>query len=727
MNRYRNVILLVVIGIVPVIAALVVVYFFLDFDEQPEPAPPDDVVAEAPEEVETHPVVAATRALPVGTLLGDEDLSEIELEVPSVRLGHIRADERPGAEGLRGHVVRVAVAAGEPLTRSALIAPGQRGFLAAVLEPGTRAVTIELEEEVRQAALIDPGDRVDVILTAAVARTDDVVTRIILEDVRVVAIDRVTPGEAATGEDGAPIERGEIMTATLEVLPAQAAQLALGKNNGRLSLAVRSLAAPAAAQDSVVTVGLRDLLTPPEDPPTRVVFAATRRLPAGTLLGDGDLRELELERSAVRPGHILADEPSGTAALRGHVVRKTLSAGAALTREAVIGPRQAGFLAAVLKPGRRAVTVRLEAAEGRHAGLISPDDRVDVILTASLESGEGAGNALTRTIIEDLRVVAVDRGGDAPGDAGTAASEATIVATLEALPMQAAQLAHGNREGRLTAVIRSPVGAAQDSVATVGMRDLLTPPEDPPTRMVFAAARRLPAGTLLGDGDLRELELERSALRPGHILADEPSAAAALHGHVVRKTLSAGAPFTREAVIGPRQAGFLAAVLRPGRRAVTVRLEAAEGRHAGLIGPGDRVDVILTASLAPGEGAGNVLTRTIIEDVRVVAVDRGGDASGDAGEVASETTIVATLEALPTQATQLTHANREGRLTAVVRSPGGSSGARATVGLRELLFAAPEEVTKERGAKAAETSPTRTTVRVIRGDQLTEEGFSYRR
>ena len=151
-------------------------------------------------------------------------------------------------------------------------------------------------------------------------------------------------------------------------------------------------------------------------------------------------------------------------------------------------------------------------------------------------------------------------------------------------------------------------------------------------------------------------------------------------------------------MIGPRQAGFLAAVLRPGRRAVTVRLEAAEGRHAGLIGPGDRVDVILTASLAPGEGAGNVLTRTIIEDVRVVAVDRGGDASGDAGEVASETTIVATLEALPTQATQLTHANREGRLTAVVRSPGGSSGARATVGLRELLFAATRGGDEKSGA-----------------------------
>ena len=474
MNLYRNVILLVAIGIVPVVAALVVAYFFLDADEQPGPPPPE-AVAEAPAEVEIHVVVASARTLPVGTLLVDEDLSEIELEAPSVRPGHIRADEPPGAAGLRGHVVRAALAAGEPLTRSALIAPGQRGFLAAVLEPGTRAVTVELEEEVRRAALIDPGDRVDVILTATVARSDDVLTRIILEDVRVVAIDRLTGAEAAIGEDDAPSERDEIRTATLEVLPAQAARLALGKHNGRLSLAVRSLAAPAAARGTVATVGLSDLLTPPEEPPTRLVFAATRRLPAGTLLSDGDLGEIELERSAVRLGHILADEPPATVALLGHVVRKTLSAGAPFTREAVLGPREAGFLAAVLRPGRRAVTVRLEAAEGRHAGLISPGDRVDVILTANLTSDEGSEGALTRTIIEDLRVVAVDRGGDAPGDGEAAAGGTTIMTTLEARPTQAAQLTHGNREGRLTAVVRSASGAAHGARTTVGVRELLLP------------------------------------------------------------------------------------------------------------------------------------------------------------------------------------------------------------------------------------------------------------
>ena len=153
-------------------------------------------------------------------------------------------DGPKAVDALRGHAVREPVAAGAPLVRSAVVGPGQRGFLAAVLKPGTRAVTIRLGKGARHAGLIDPGDRVDVILTAKLrleGRVQTVFARTILEDVRVVAVDRQVGASTETPEGGKRVKRTEILTATLEVSPAQADRLALGEHEGELSLAVRSL------------------------------------------------------------------------------------------------------------------------------------------------------------------------------------------------------------------------------------------------------------------------------------------------------------------------------------------------------------------------------------------------------------------------------------------------------------------------------------------------------
>ena len=380
--------------------------------------------------------------------------------------------------------MRKALAAGTPLTRSAVVGPGQRGFLAAVLKPGTRAVTVQLESETRQAALIDPGDRVDVILTAGLRSADgpeNVLTRTILEDVRVVAVDSLVGTATGTQEAEEPAQRGDVATATLEVLPAQAARLALGKHEGRLSLAVRSLVADSGARERGAAVNLRELLIPvPESPRTHRIFAAARPLPIGTLLDDEDLSELELERDAIRSGHILADEPLAADGLRGYAVRKAVAAGTPLLRSAVVGPGQRGFLAAVLKPGARAVSVQLES-ETRHAALIGPGDRVDVVLTAALKSVDGAENVLTRTVLEDVRVVAIDslvgtatgmQEAEEPEQGGDVAT-----ATLEVLPAQAARLALGKHEGQLSLAVRSPADGftTRGRGATVGLRELLTP------------------------------------------------------------------------------------------------------------------------------------------------------------------------------------------------------------------------------------------------------------
>ena len=274
MQRYRTVIMLALLSAIPLISAVFAVRLFLSEDRQETPSPEMAQEQEAPPPVEPPEmlkVLSAARPLPVGTLLGDGDLGETELASNEVGTEHFVTGD---ATELRGYVVREAVPANATITRPAVIGPGQAGFLAAVLEPGTRAVTIELEPVAKQAGLIDPGDRVDVILTAEIDSAEWVqgaLTRTIVEDARVVAVDS-NLGQA--GEDG--LVKPELLTgaspglltATLEVRPFQAEQLVLGKREGSLSLAVRSLAAGAVGRrPSSDPVDLLGVLSPPPPPP----------------------------------------------------------------------------------------------------------------------------------------------------------------------------------------------------------------------------------------------------------------------------------------------------------------------------------------------------------------------------------------------------------------------------------------------------------------------------
>ena len=272
MQRYRTVILLVLLGLLPLIAAVFVARLFL-FSEPVPPVQAEVAPAEpAPEPVEvvdTTRVLVAARHLPLGTLLGEEDLNVREAKISAVRSHHVEVRKQIGPTALFGHAMRREVGAGEWLTWSAVVGPGQRGFLAAALRPGMRAVTIQLGKGARHAGLIDPGDRVDVLLTALVAAAPDaspqrVFSRTIIENVRVVAVDRRIEMSVPQGDTtGETVERTEIVTATLEVSPDQANRLVLGEREGSLSLAVRSLAATAAPHGGGAPIGLNEIMALP--------------------------------------------------------------------------------------------------------------------------------------------------------------------------------------------------------------------------------------------------------------------------------------------------------------------------------------------------------------------------------------------------------------------------------------------------------------------------------
>lgn len=151
---------------------------------------------------------------------------------------------------IMGAVVRQPIKAGEPIMKGALVKPHDRGFLAAVLEPGRRAVAVPITNVTGIAGFVFPGDHVDLILTHAIQLgSDDNVRQrrasvTIVKDVRVLALDQETDkaAPAAAPAGNAKKEAKLAKVVTVEVSPKQAEIVTLSLQIGTLSLSLRSLA-----------------------------------------------------------------------------------------------------------------------------------------------------------------------------------------------------------------------------------------------------------------------------------------------------------------------------------------------------------------------------------------------------------------------------------------------------------------------------------------------------
>jgi pilus assembly protein CpaB len=142
-----------------------------------------------------------------------------------------------------GAVVRKRIAAGEPIIDGAVVKPGERGFLAAVLEPGMRAVSVPINPTSANSGLIFPGDRVDLILTQSLVESESEggvrrVSETVLNDIRIIAMGTDTSDDPREGR-----ANEKAKTATFEVTPRQAEEVALLTELGKISLSLRSLAA----------------------------------------------------------------------------------------------------------------------------------------------------------------------------------------------------------------------------------------------------------------------------------------------------------------------------------------------------------------------------------------------------------------------------------------------------------------------------------------------------
>ncbi len=191
----------------------------------------------------------------------------------------------------------------------------------------------------------------------------------------------------------------------------------------------------------------------------------------------------------------------------------------------------------------------------------------------------------------------------------------------------------------------------------------------PPAKVqVLVAAHPLRAGSLLKYDDIQPHEMLASAVPAGARL-DTPQGRAELVGSMVRRSLQPPEALLPADLLRPGDHGFLAAVLRPGMRATTVGVDAVSGT-AGLIWPGDHVDVILTEVTDDQSlpAARRASAETVLGDVRVIAIDQQL-MQGAAGSPADQTTArTVTLEVTDTQAERVALAARLGHLSLIVRA-----------------------------------------------------------
>src|SRR5215813_1447790 len=204
------------------------------------------------QEAPAKKVLVAKGNLPAGTFIKEEDVSWQKWPVDGVNDSYLLKDA-VDVNTIVGAVVRKGIVAGEPITEAQIARPGDRGFLAAVLTPGMRAISIDVNEPSSVTGLVFPGDRIDLLLNMQFTvkeigpdgslQTSDYrpqTAETILENVRLLATDR--------NLNDIDSEPKKLNTVTIEVTPKQAEMVKVAAQMGQLNVSLRGLGMPDGAK-----------------------------------------------------------------------------------------------------------------------------------------------------------------------------------------------------------------------------------------------------------------------------------------------------------------------------------------------------------------------------------------------------------------------------------------------------------------------------------------------
>ena len=220
--------------------------------------------------------------------------------------------------------------------------------------------------------------------------------------------------------------------------------------------------------------------------------------------------------------------------------------------------------------------------------------------------------------------------------------------------------------GAAALLVRGMLGGATPQV------EASVPAPSLPTVEVLVASKEIEPGRPLEVDAVRwDVWPVSSVADPFITKTEQPDIGKAVEGYIVRAPIVTGQPITESFVVRADQAGFLAALIKPGMRAVSI-VVAPETGAGGFILPNDRVDIIITRELAQQEGDNNknIRSDTILRDVRVLAIDQTSQTQVSKDSQLWAVGKTATLELTPAQAELVGYAARQGTLSVALRALG---------------------------------------------------------
>lgn len=323
-------------------------------------------------------VLVAKRALTAGTIITADALGFQPWPKELVQDAYFIEGEAD-MNKLLGTVVRFPITAGEPVTQGSLVAPGDRGFLAAALGPGMRAVTVPVSATTGVSGFIFPGDRVDLVLSQEIPAKDDGeplrAAETIVRNLRVLATDQTT--EKTTDENGKTVVT-QFSTVTLEATPKIAEKISVAQTFGTISLALRSLSDNPAELDRALASG--DVQIPagatPEEEERLLKMAAGKPVDKSVSFVTGaDVSRFQRSSAGVKPANnngynpgpapaaqARSDAPAAPAAPRGPVVKITRGQSQSTTETPVSAKASAGAVLSGQQSGVRRAGQTVPAA-----------------------------------------------------------------------------------------------------------------------------------------------------------------------------------------------------------------------------------------------------------------------------------------------------------------------------------------------------------------------------
>lgn len=190
--------------------------------------------AKSPKTEKTVACVAAAHDMPAGTRVKRTDLKLVpipEKDLPKTAMLSINTT--------LDRVLLFPVSANEPLTGSKLTSTSRPEGLAATIEPGMRAISVQISDSSGAAGLVQPRSHVDVLFTRP-GSMSEAVTTTVLENVVVLSVGRATEVSSSTATVDPRVPRPQNQAVTLLVTPEEARKIELAKNQGKVSLALRN-------------------------------------------------------------------------------------------------------------------------------------------------------------------------------------------------------------------------------------------------------------------------------------------------------------------------------------------------------------------------------------------------------------------------------------------------------------------------------------------------------